>query len=151
MVSQWRQTNRRQVSFGQQCILASYALFFAFVLPFLCWGSASTPGHPHEHAHFIFSSPDAEEDTSIHVHFPAFIDGEWVFEPHDHPEKQSSLPIRSEPEISLITILLMLLSAVATVAYTPLSFFSRKLIQHLPDSVMHTPPAPPPKHLIFLH
>jgi hypothetical protein len=150
MISQWRQTNRRQVSLRQQCILASYGLFFAFVLPFLCWGSAGTPGHPHAHAHFVFISPDAEEDTSTHFHFPQFVDGEWVFTAHDHPEDESTLPFRSEPDLSLVTILLLLLAAIASVAYTPFSLFSRKLAQHLPDSLMHTPPAPPPKLLISL-
>ncbi|MBI1298486.1 hypothetical protein GC175_26425 [bacterium] len=150
MISQWRQTNQRQVQPWQQCILASYALFFAFVLPFFCWGSAGTPGHPHEHAHFIFTSPEATKDTHTHVHFPEFINGEWVFVAHDHPEDGGSLPVRSDPDLSLITILLLLLSATATVAYTPLSLFSRRLAQHPTHSLIHTPPAPPPRPLLSL-
>jgi len=149
MISQWHQMNRREIHPWQQCILASYALFFAFVLPFFCWGSAGTPGHPHAHAHFIFTSPDAKKEIHTHFHFPEFVNGEWVFVVHNHPEDGRSLPVRSEPDLSLITILLLLLSGAAIFAYIPLSLFSRKLAQRLHASLSHTPPSPPPKVLPF--
>ena len=34
------------------------ACFFAFVLPFICWGSVATPGHPHARPHFVFVAPE---------------------------------------------------------------------------------------------
>lgn len=44
-------------------LVAGYALFLAFVLPFICWGAWATPGHPHSAPHFVFLSPPA-----AHVH-----------------------------------------------------------------------------------
>jgi hypothetical protein len=34
------------------------ACFFAFVLPFICWGAVATPGHPHARPHFVFVAPE---------------------------------------------------------------------------------------------
>lgn len=143
------QPTRKLVHLGQQCILAFYAVFFACVLPFLCWGGVATPGHPHKHAHFVFSVPQSRENPASaqpHVHFPQYIDGQWVFEQtHAHAQSDSGLPLRSEPDFTLITLLLLLLAGVVTLAFTPLSLFSRRLIHHLPNSLIQTPSAPPPK------
>ncbi len=41
----------------RQAVGASYAALFALVLPFVCWGAAATPGHPHALPHFVFAMP----------------------------------------------------------------------------------------------
>lgn len=33
------------------------ALYWAVVLPFICWGAWATPGHPHSSPHFVFFEP----------------------------------------------------------------------------------------------
>ncbi len=40
-----------------------YALLWALVLPFICWGAWAAPGHPHRAPHFVFAKP-----TLAHAH-----------------------------------------------------------------------------------
>lgn len=47
-------TGRR--SGAGRLVLAAYV---TFVLPFLCWGAAGTPGHPHARPHVVFLPPQA--------------------------------------------------------------------------------------------
>jgi hypothetical protein len=34
-----------------------YAGYLALLLPFICWGTQATPGHPHAIPHFVFAEP----------------------------------------------------------------------------------------------
>ena len=46
-----------KVSGRQRLLLLVFAMLFAFVLPFICWGAYGTPGHPHQTTHFVFAFP----------------------------------------------------------------------------------------------
>ncbi|MEM7530943.1 MAG: hypothetical protein AAF639_02100 [Chloroflexota bacterium] len=50
-------TSQKQVHHWQRLLLWFYAGLFAFVLPFVCWGAAGHPGHPHTQPHLIFDEP----------------------------------------------------------------------------------------------
>lgn len=141
---------RKWATQGQRWLSLSFALFFAFVMPFICWGAAGTPGHPHAHAHFIFALPpddSAESSTQPHLHIPRLVDGQWVVDDSHSHHHGDVPPGRSEPDLSLITLLLLLLGGSATIAYILLVFFPRELQYHMPQSVIHSPPVPPPKRL----
>ena len=50
-----------------------YTLLLGFVLPFICWGTLATPGHPHQMPHLVFLMPLLRGEalvatTSVHQH-----------------------------------------------------------------------------------
>jgi len=50
------------------CIIGFFVLYWALVLPFLCWGAWATPDHPHAHPHFVFSAPSLAITTQPDGH-----------------------------------------------------------------------------------
>jgi hypothetical protein len=40
-------------------LAAAYSLLLGLILPFICWGTLATPGHPHKVAHLVFLLPPA--------------------------------------------------------------------------------------------
>ena len=44
------------------------ALYWALVLPFLCWGAWATPGHPHPRPHLVFFAPARRHTPPATLH-----------------------------------------------------------------------------------
>ncbi len=44
----------RLIDCTKKALLLLYAALFAFVLPFICWGTAASPDHPHDKSHFVY-------------------------------------------------------------------------------------------------
>ncbi len=61
MVSMGKRTKSQ--SFLQRAVGGFCAASFALVLPFICWGAAATPGHPHALPHFVFAAPRMATDA----------------------------------------------------------------------------------------
>lgn len=45
--------------FGLGAGRLALAVYVALLLPFVCWGAAATPGHPHARPHIVFLAPPA--------------------------------------------------------------------------------------------
>lgn len=50
------------------CTIGFFVIYWALVLPFLCWGAWATPGHPHAHPHFVFAVPHLVGETQPDLH-----------------------------------------------------------------------------------
>lgn len=132
----------------QQLILLLYACFFAFYLPFLCWGSLDAPGHAHAHAHFIFAEPP--EDTGIgsshahtHVHVSAVAGGAQHGQVAD--DVNPLLDARSVPEMSSASIFLLLLLELWVLYLSFLYQFPQRLSTHFSYSAFLPILLPPPR------
>ena len=44
-------------SLHYKLLAAAYTVLLGLVLPFICWGTLATPGHPHRMAHLVFFMP----------------------------------------------------------------------------------------------
>ncbi len=44
-------------SWQYKALAVAYAVLLGVVLPFICWGTLATPGHPHRMAHIVFFLP----------------------------------------------------------------------------------------------
>lgn len=56
-----RPTRHLPVSGWQRALFGFYCLIFGFVLPCICWGAYSSPGHPHRVPHFVFLTPVVDD------------------------------------------------------------------------------------------
>ncbi len=141
MIATYQQPNRRAIRPWQQTILAGYALLFAFVLPFLCFGAVVTPGHPHGHAHFVFSIP-----KTAHTHPAQAIDADEILPDSDEQSDTTGTPpFKSTPDLLSFALLLLLLSAPAIVAFVPVAVCRRRLAELLPNPPGLAPATPPPE------
>src|SRR5688572_29357104 len=43
--------------FLHRLLAAAYSILLGLVLPFICWRTLATPGHPHRTAHLVFFKP----------------------------------------------------------------------------------------------
>jgi hypothetical protein len=70
-----RSSRHWQVSWWQRALFGLYSVIFALVLPCICWGAYSAPGHPHRVPHFVFLTPVVDEPgpaaTAVHLHHGA--------------------------------------------------------------------------------
>lgn len=46
-------------------LAAIYTILLGFVLPFICWGTLATPGHPHRMAHLVFMMPPVRAEIAV--------------------------------------------------------------------------------------
>lgn len=106
-------------------LLGAYALFFAVIAPFICWGSVSDSTHAHAGSHFVFD--EMIEATSVHsseshghdycIHDPMLRHNRLA------PERMAiaSLPntafpndgTRATPVVTLISLIMLLLVGVS--------------------------------------
>jgi hypothetical protein len=132
-------------------LAATYTILLGFVLPFICWGTLATPGHPHRMAHLVFMMPpvraevavkDVEIDHRTHQRVARTGEG-------DQPEKATQPVGRSlPPELtSAITIISPLLLVQILLVLHPARLrlrSSHTSTSHLFDPRVSTPP---PRHL----
>ena len=50
-------------AFVHKVFATTYSLLLGLVLPFICWGTLATPGHPHQMPHFVFVMPLLHEEA----------------------------------------------------------------------------------------
>lgn len=135
----------RIIRLARHSVLLFFVGFFAFVLPFLCWGQMGTPGHPHLHAHFIFqwetpawtshTQEASTHDLGTHHHH------HHHHHRHDHPLEGQ----RSFAEFSLITLLLVIFFGLWFTSLAPRPFSewgNADLFSRFPAPDV---PVPPPK------
>ncbi len=135
------------------------AALFAFVLPFICWATLATPGHPHGLPHFVFLAPQsaaashATADESGHgpLHeTPVAISGvaapsrdgvsdENGDENSDKPASQSIVPLLA------VVLLAPIVLAIATVLGAALLHFVRCGHSRLYRSLDLPTITPPPR------
>ncbi|MCE7987723.1 MAG: hypothetical protein DYG89_41700 [Caldilinea sp. CFX5] len=110
--------------------MGCYVLFFALILPLICWGAWAEPGHPHRTPHFVFVDPAAHA-----LHPPAETRNNWATAPSVHQQHQrmaalAVVPLRFDatchlraaplvngratPTLLLFSILLLILLAERT-------------------------------------
>jgi hypothetical protein len=128
-------------------LAVTYTILLGFVLPFICWGTLATPGHPHRMAHLVFMTPpmraevvikDNKIDHNAHQQGARTGEGEQP-EPATQPVGRS-LP----PELtSAITIISPLLLVLILLVFRPARFrlrLSHASTSHLFDPRVSTPP-----------
>ncbi|MEZ4675254.1 MAG: hypothetical protein R2932_13535 [Caldilineaceae bacterium] len=65
LFTRWRRLGN-QPARGERWLRGSYAFFYAFLLPFICWGNIDNPHHPHQGAHFVFADPPGKHQPEIY-------------------------------------------------------------------------------------
>ncbi len=148
-------------------LAAGYSVLLGLVLPFICWGTLATPGHPHRMAHLVFLMPpilvemlaqgdmDHTNEYSVNPttdhsnnhniaeaeHLQSQVDGE--------PRASTTQPVgRSVPDelVSAISIITPLLLIQTLLVFSPtrsilrLNYTNRA---HLFDPHVLTPPPRP--------
>ena len=86
-----------------QWLLGAYAVFFAVVAPFICWGSVGDPDHNHAGAHFVFSeelAPAIPHSSKSHGHDYCSHDP-MLRHNRMAPDQMAAAPL---PDLSLIHI-----------------------------------------------
>lgn len=90
------------LSSWHSALLLFFAALFAFVFPFICWGTLADPGHLHTHAHFVFAEPpqrDVNYGIPSHPHLPG----------HHHTDPVATEHSDVAGQAQLDTLLVMLL------------------------------------------
>lgn len=133
--SLWMIVVRLRVStYRQRFILATMVVLWVGVLPWLCWGGWSTPGHPHATPHFVFAKPPFDSG-SYHLHAPDAPD----------PHEQDELAGVARPDTLLLTLLAILVTTYRVV----IGLRTHHFVRHLPNCWTHiatmTVPTPPPR------
>jgi hypothetical protein len=137
-------------------LAAAYTVLLGLVLPFICWGTLATPGHPHRMAHLVFFMPPMYvemQNEASKVDNKANLAGEHDSKlMGDHaqhavkPDAPAAQPIgRSVPDelASAISILSPLFIVPVLLLFSPtLSIFrlSHRNTDHLFDPSIMTPP-----------
>ena len=131
----WVIAVRSRVSYyRQRLILGTMAVLWAGILPWLCWGGWSTPGHPHATPHFVFAKPPLH-DASHHLHAPALPD----------PHEQDELAGVARPDTLLLALLVVLVTTHRVVIGLRTHYFARRLPNFWAHVATMTVPTPPPR------
>lgn len=131
-------------------LAATYTILLGFVLPFICWGTLATPGHPHGMAHFVFMTPPMRAEVVVKdykIDHSAHQPGART-DASDQPETATQPVGRSLPPelISAITILSPLLLVLILLVFRPAHLrlhLSHASTSHLFDPRVLTPPPRP--------
>lgn len=149
------------------CIHLALVAFYAFVLPFICFGAMATPGHPHARPHFVFTDPPRIPET-----LPSTVSGAewlllnasaWLCTPPDSASALSnattsdaysttkSVAGRSAPAtLVLFSLLLFHVGQVILLARSHPKGFPRTVGGLHPRILELPPPCPPPRLTITL-
>jgi hypothetical protein len=133
--------------FIYRVLAAAYTVLLGFVLPFICWGTLATPGHPHRMAHLVFLIPSARAEIST-------VKVEIVAKAHQHQggkhEVDHALSVtqpvgRSAPDqlSSAISIISPLFLVQVLLIFSPTHLIlrlTRTITAHLFDPRVLTPP-----------
>ncbi len=149
----------------QRWLLGLYVALFAWVLPFICWGAAAEPGHPHRLPHFVFATPvlatavdhvpaekTAEKPVMAHPNahhgatHPAVTAAENT-PPVADKQPNATVPGRSTPKLLLFSILLLILLGAWLVNRLDLPQFSLAFCHQFPASLVLAVPVRPPRLL----
>jgi hypothetical protein len=146
--------HKHPLKFWQRSALLAFAILFAFVLPFICWGAFATPGHPHLSAHFVFAAPvqsaqqilasTADRTGAIALHIAAACG--LLVEPLSTAESSvDGSPIgRSTPSMSTAISLIVIVALAAWTLYRAIPWrgdeMRQPLADHLADPHVPTPP-----------
>ncbi|MBW7883205.1 MAG: hypothetical protein H3C34_11330 [Caldilineaceae bacterium] len=140
-----------------------FALLFGLVLPFICWGSLATPGHPHGRPHLVFWAPVQRVTNSLKPadaalravactppqpgrHTPAGAAAAHWARTHRGPGLITDLAAgRSVPMMALIALLTLALFGLGISLHNNGRQFSRWLADHLPQMYLSLPEPPPPR------
>lgn len=142
------------------------ACFYAFVLPFICFGALATPGHPHARPHFVFTDPPLVGEK-----LPRTVPGAewlllnanaWLCTPSDSTPASSDTatsgannptsPVAGRsapPTLALILLLFHVSQALLLVVLRP-NRFVRLIGDLIPQQLEPEPPLPPPRLAITL-
>lgn len=151
-------------------LAAAYTVLLGFVLPFICWGTLATPGHPHRMAHLVFMMPpmvvasqNAAREADLKAQFAA-LHASKIVDHSQHsaaqhkavqeatsgaaakPDDPASQPIgRSVPDelASAISILSPLFVVTVLLLFSPthsILRMSHRNTAHLFDPSVLTPP-----------
>lgn len=141
--------------------------FYAFVLPFICFGAMATPGHPHARPHFVFTDPpripEALPSTVSGAEWLLLNAGAWLCTPPDGASALSnattndaysttkSVAGRSAPAtLVLFSLLLFHVGQVILLAGLHPKGFTRTIGGLIPQMPELPPPCPPPRLTIAL-
>lgn len=134
----------------QRALLGLYVILFALVLPFICWGAAAEPSHPHRLPHFVFATPVlATPVVQIHdeqhgaSHGTAPMDGKAI--PAERLPADAPIPGRSTPKLLIFSILLLVFLCAGLARQFDLHHFAIALRHHFPESILLAVPIRPPR------
>jgi hypothetical protein len=128
-------------------LAAAYTVLLGLVLPFICWGTLATPGHPHRMAHLVFLMPPVRAEIST-------AKAETVAKTHQHQSGKHDVdqslsatqPVgRSAPDqlSSAISIISPLFLVQVFLIFSPTHLIlrlTRTITAHLFDPRVLTPP-----------
>lgn len=148
------QLQKKFSSIWRHALLCAYAIFFAAVAPFVCWGSVGDPTHNHATAHFIFD----EEITATNPHSSNSHGHDYCL--HDPmlrhnrlaPERMAAPPsaepeTRSTPLVTLIVLLVALYFATKEILFNAVEQIGyHLLITPFWDNCLLVPTPPPRYH-----
>ena len=133
-------------------ILFAYAIFFAAVAPFICWGTAGDPSHSHAAAHFVF-----DEDLTVSAAHSSDSHGHDYCR-HDPMLRHNRLapdgPIgapdsepetRSAPIITLISLIVLLFFGAKETLFLTVRQSAEFLQSILARETLLLVPTPPPR------
>lgn len=126
------------------CALSLYIAYWAFVLPFLCWGAWATPGHPHLHPHFVFSPPLTADDMH---------DGPGAASPHQNHassgDDQDVIAGESTPSIGALSVLALVVAPLSKQTdLQPVRYECAPVVLFPPGHVVHVATPPPRSALL---
>jgi hypothetical protein len=96
--------------FAHKVFATTYVFLLGFVLPFICWGTLATPGHPHQMSHFVFLMPLLRENalqTMPLVHQSHDYEGAHPVDSPTPPPVGRSVPAQLSTAISLFDLFLV--------------------------------------------
>lgn len=149
---------RKRVSRG---LLGGYVFFFALIAPFICWGAAGDPTHPHANAHFVFAEPLGAHSEPVgiavnelpsvapHAHGPG------LHRPHTHVRPTYLLQSTTRTDTvagqavpaTILAQLLIVVAWGAIVIRKPMPQMAERMASPLPMFLPLSVPTPPPRHL----
>jgi hypothetical protein len=134
--------------FWRRALLGCYALLFAAVFPFVCWGGLSGEDHPHLLPHFVFFEPTSHTHnvatTPVRHTHTATIANQPSYEPAtDHPPVMPAG--RAAPAMLIFSLVLLLMGASLLVLYQTRPLFLMCQAPLFFVSIFLTVPHPPPR------
>lgn len=148
-------------SLHYKLLAAIYTVLLGLVLPFICWGTLATPGHPHRMAHLVFWMPPLyleaqnKANTVDHTaHLASLPDGKLHGDHAQHTAKQGApvaQPIgRSVPAelVSMISIISPLFIVPVLLLFSPTRSILR--VSHHNTAHLFNPSVltPPPRYVL---
>lgn len=127
-----------QIGRWRQLLLVFYIILLGLILPFICWGSWGTPGHPHGGPHLVFLHPPEHSANSQMDHAPSMVK---IFDDEDNSPMGRSTP-DTISAISLIVAPLFLATAYSMRARQTIAW----LAEYIRGKSATLPvPTPPPR------